>query len=85
MPMSDSSAGVNVTAISTATARDRADRAHQAEERDARDVEREQRDDDGRPGEHDGVAGGAVREADRLVHLHARCSWRRCRFRMKSE
>ena len=41
----------------------RADGAHQAEERDAGHVEREERDDDGRAGEDDRVAGGAGREA----------------------
>ena len=52
------------TAIAT---HGRADGAHQAEERDAGHVEREQRDDDRRPGEHDRVAGGAGREGDRLL------------------
>ena len=50
---------------------DRADGAHQAEERDAGEVEREQRDEHGRAGEDDGVARGAVGQADRLVHRHA--------------
>ena len=50
----------------------RADGAHEAEERDAGHVEREQRDDDRGPGEHDRVAGGAGREGDGLPHRRSR-------------
>ena len=73
-PLADeaSSAGVKVRAIEHGDGdADRADRAHHAQERDAGDVEGQQRDEDRRAGEDDGVAGRAVREADRLVHAVA--------------
>ena len=52
------------TAIATQAA---PTRAHHAQEGDAGHVEGQERDEDGRAGEDDGVAGGADREADRLV------------------
>ena len=85
--MSAEQAGVRVTAMSTAMATQIAPTVPMTpEERDAGDVEREQGDEHGRPGEDDGVAGRAVREADGLVQARRpRFSCRRCRLTMNSE